>query len=279
MITSPKEFRSPPPTQSIADALAGQDDYHALAAYLSSRAALAYQDSKVSEARISEEGGRNFSPFEKWNISAFGYTHEGHAFIAFRGTRIEDPRDWLADFAFIPWSWPPRHFGFHCAWRLVRQRIVNWIEKLPEDSRNLVLTGHSLGGALAVMAALHLARLFHVRFVFTFGQPRVGLPIFSQYYGSRSCDPRRAEKLAEKLGAVTRRYTHETDLIPRLPPPILYWHVGNPWLLDSSGNCSQGRPKGPIRRFEEAYYDLEFQSTTSSDQKPERRNTSIRMKL
>jgi hypothetical protein len=60
----------------VADALAGQDDYHALAAYLSSRAALAYEKPMFSRPRIFDEGGRNFSSFEKGNISAFGYTHE-----------------------------------------------------------------------------------------------------------------------------------------------------------------------------------------------------------
>jgi hypothetical protein len=261
LITSPKEFRGPSLPPLVADALAGQDDYHALAAYLSSRAELAYKKPMFSRPRIFDEGGRNFSSFERWNISAFGYTQGGYAFISFRGT--QSFLDWLVDFNFIPWSWPLRHMGFHCAWRLVRWRIVDWIKNLPADSRNLVLTGHSLGGALAVMAAFNLAQWFPVRFVFTFGQPRVGMLIFSQNYNSRSCGPGRFEK----LGAITRRYMHETDLVPRLPPLLLYWHVGDRWLLDSSGNCNQGRPKWLIRRLEDSFYDWQLKSMTSSDQK------------
>ena len=246
---------------SLEEALAGKDDYRPLAAYLSVRAALAYRDSSALSAYVEDEGGENFQHFENLATAAYGYTRAGHAFLAFRGTRTGSIDDWLTDLSFFPllWPLPLRHLGFSCAWRGIRFELFEWVRKLPEDSRQLVLTGHSLGGALAVMAAFDLARLFSVRWVITFGQPRVGLLSFSQFYDTRPCGP---EEPDTTLHAVTRRYIHETDVISRLPPPLLYCHVGNRWLLDASGNCNQGRSKKMFSRLEESYVDLKFKLMT-----------------
>jgi hypothetical protein len=246
------------PLQSLVDALASKEDPHALAAYLSVQAALAYREEPKIRIEVEKEEGKHYCPFEKWTTFAFGYTRAQHAFLAFRGTHRA--YDWLIDFNFIPWGWPLRHLGFIRAWARIRKKVIQWVKELPEDSRQLVLTGHSLGAALAVLAAFDLAKrkLIPVRRVVTFGQPRVGLFHFSDCYEMQRCGPQEAET----LHAISRRYTHETDVVSRLPPPLLYCHVGDPWLLDSLGNRTQGRPKGRLARLEEAYYDAKFKLAT-----------------
>jgi hypothetical protein len=75
----------------------------------------------------------------------------------------------------------------------------------------LFLTGHSLGGAMAVLAAAKIVRdappdiRRAVRGVYTFGQPAVGDAQFAAAYGALFGD---------------RLYRHEyaKDAVPRLPP-------------------------------------------------------------
>lgn len=46
-----------------------------------------------------------------------------------------------------------------------------------------MVTGHSLGGALAILAAADIKSVGHkVDEVYTFGQPRVGNVAFSKWY-------------------------------------------------------------------------------------------------
>ena len=74
----------------------------------------------------------------------------------------------------------------------------------------LFLTGHSLGGALAVAAASLLDQKgCNVEGVYTFGMPRAGNPEFRNDYNRR-------------LGERTR-FVHGDDLVPTVPPA----HFGN----------------------------------------------------
>lgn len=48
-----------------------------------------------------------------------------------------------------------------------------------------MITGHSLGGALAILCAVDFQQSFgNVDLVYTFGQPRVGNDKFAAYYTS-----------------------------------------------------------------------------------------------
>jgi pimeloyl-ACP methyl ester carboxylesterase len=250
----------PVPLKTLAGALANQQNYHPLAAYLSVRAAMAYEKTADIEQHVAQERGENLRHFKGGTTAGFGYTRAGHAFLSFRGTRIKHPEDWVVDFSFLPlpWPWPLRHLGFYCAWSWVRKEVIEWVNKLPNDTRHLVLTGHSLGGAIAVLAAFELAERFHVRAVITFGQPRVGLFLFTHYYDTQPCGPDEGET----LHAITHRYIHATDLFPRLPPPILYCHMGNQWQVDDQGNCEQTSPQKLITRMGESYNDLRLKITT-----------------
>jgi predicted lipase len=67
---------------------------------------------------------------------------------------------------------------------MVKTQVNLEIQKLLQIYRNadIILTGHSLGGALAVMAAADLQSIFgKVKQLYTFGQPRVGNAAFANY--------------------------------------------------------------------------------------------------
>jgi pimeloyl-ACP methyl ester carboxylesterase len=171
--------------------------------------------------RVMEQAG--FAEIECFNdkrtgAQAFGAVSPGGpVFVAFRGTQITSLRDLLADVSAIPVKWPGEglvHYGFWASYRSIRDAIDEWLPDLPD--RPLVLTGHSLGAAMAtLMAALHpRAELV------TFGSPRVGNAAFRDSFSGRK----------------VRRYVDCTDGVPRLPPPVGYEHLGEMRYIDHLGN-------------------------------------------
>lgn len=107
------------------------------------------------------------------SVSMFHFTDS--AIIAFRGTN--ELADWKTNLLMVPikrtWGWA--HFGFVRAaeelWPLVKESISGNFGQ----GRKLYITGHSLGGAIAVISALKLTHeLRHeVAGLITFGQPPV----------------------------------------------------------------------------------------------------------
>lgn len=84
------------------------------------------------------------------------------------------------------------------------------------------LAGHSLGGALATMAALDLRinlKLPDVR-VISFGSPRVGNAVFAKWF-DRHVGPH-------------WRFTHNRDIVPSLPPVYMGFRHGarEIWVVD-----------------------------------------------
>lgn len=95
------------------------------------------------------------------------------AIVAFRGT--DEWRDWLTNLNVLParraWGWS--HRGFVEATESLWPHIVDFVVQARRDGRQLLLTGHSLGGAMATVAALKTAfeLTIPVEALVTFGQP------------------------------------------------------------------------------------------------------------
>jgi hypothetical protein len=96
------------------------------------------------------------------------------------------------------------HGGFGRAFSSLKSQTEQALGDFPGG--NHYFTGHSLGGAIAVLAAA--AFRDKATAVITFGQPRVG-------------DTRFAEAYNQELGAVTFRYVNNYDIIPHVPPDKL----------------------------------------------------------
>lgn len=133
--------------------------------------------------------------------------------VAFRGTEPINASDWLTDVNYhqcelLP-SVPGRvHQGFANALEEVREPMLNAVAELSSSGlAQMFITGHSLGGALAVLAAsvLQSQGTQRIAAVYTFGQPRVGDSRFSMAFDA-------------KLGNVTFRYVNDRDIVPHLPP-------------------------------------------------------------
>jgi hypothetical protein len=93
----------------------------------------------------------------------------------------------------------------------IRQRLKDLLQK--NDKAKFILTGHSLGAALAVLFLTMLAKhdekwlMEKLEGVYTFGQPRVGDKKMGNYM---------KEKL-EKYEVRYLRFVYSNDIVPRVP--------------------------------------------------------------
>lgn len=144
------------------------------------------------------------------------------AVLAFRGTQKGDGRDkgrrkdietnMYAEFN-TKKSGPKVHSGFINAFNHVKKAVASETKNL--DGHSLYITGHSLGGALAIIAAREL-KYDRIAACYTYGSPMVG-----------------NGKFGKKIKVPVYRVVNATDRIPRLLLLKLggYKHYGDMWYL------------------------------------------------
>jgi triacylglycerol lipase len=135
--------------------------------------------------------------------------------LAFAGT---DPAVWetlATDFNIRPRPDTNTHAGFQAALDSARAEIEQAIQRSRQANKPLFIAGHSLGGALAALAAQFAESAGAApRAVYVFGMPRTGGESFQAAYNT-------------KLGAVTFRLVHGLDVVARVPMSgIGFRHVG-----------------------------------------------------
>ena len=130
-------------------------------------------------------------------------------YVAFRGTETLNPYDWLADFDARQLDGV--HEGFARAYADVHETLKPLVK-----GRKVFFTGHSLGAALANVAALELYALCSCELV-TFGAPRVfAAPVALAF---------------DQLVPAHRRYVHGEDGVPELPPEHLHDYLHSAKLI------------------------------------------------
>ncbi|HZM04593.1 MAG TPA: lipase family protein [Candidatus Saccharimonadales bacterium] len=151
--------------------------------------------------------------------------------VAFRGT--QDLRNWLTDLDCrrISLNGVKIHEGFEVAVNSVLDRIR---ETICGFHKRIWLTGHSLGGALAMLCAYRLQHDCDISGVYTFGQPRVGNAAFRGAYN-------------ETLKSRTFRVIHSDDIIPRVPWLLgMYRHAGHEAFFPRQRQKEEGRRKSQL---------------------------------
>ena len=186
-------------------------------------------------------GFGRFVPFDfptrTLDFRAFFCSSDEYNLLAFRGTKT--PQDWMTDIACLPihfesvFAGYPAigeiHTGFARCLAEGLQRVVLPLQHADRD-KPLLITGHSLGGALAALAGVCFtvsnAPIPRISAIYTFGQPRLGLQPFCDEY---------KRQLAGKLV----RFINSKDIVPRVPLRLSgYVDVGTVVHFDSEGEPS-----------------------------------------
>lgn len=192
---------------------------------LGEASALAYKSKQQIEEYVSNEWGfKDFKYFNKSDAQAFIVANDEVMILAFKGT--QSIQDWLTDFKiqFVKGPFGMVHKGFLQALDHILPDIKKAIAKFHYRGQSFWITGHSLGGALAVLTAAHFVeRRFKINGLYTFGQPRVGNYEFVNNFGS-------------KFNQRHFRIVNNEDIVTRIPPRALgYLDSGNVLYFDSFG--------------------------------------------
>jgi predicted lipase len=138
-------------------------------AYWLARAAdLAYKDRAVIEDqaarwgfdRVRHHETRFTPPFPLQDTQAYTPASDRMIVTAFRGTEPDRIKDWLSDATTPPAPGPGGngyvHHGFAEALDPVYPAVADALAELRTDGQSVYFTGHSLGGALAMLAGARL---------------------------------------------------------------------------------------------------------------------------
>lgn len=145
------------------------------------------------------------------SFQAFVGSNEKYVIVSFAGT--SDLVDYLTDvtFASKPEIFPGIpgrvHTGFVNVLEKSWPQLLALVRSHSTSGQPIILTGHSLGGAQAVLSAARLAVLgFPVDSLYVYAVPRVGDDVYARFV-SRMFPNR------------IYRFVNNEDIVPRLPPP------------------------------------------------------------
>jgi triacylglycerol lipase len=230
-------------TPIVADAV-GYEPHNAL--WLAAASSLAYEDEKTIRETVKTWGFDGFKFLHATSctieggiempVDTQGYVCRGSdaLLVAFRGTEPLQILDWFTNLMAAATPAPAglgmTHKGFATAFRAVLPQLAEAIAELHDGTVPVWVTGHSLGGALATLAAVHLKYIgrLPVQGLYTYGQPRIG-------------DREFARSLKKALPGRVVRFANNRDIVPQVPPPGLflkYWHGEREGRFDGTGKLN-----------------------------------------
>jgi triacylglycerol lipase len=211
-------------------------------ALMASLALLAYKRFEEANGRVLLEtllkaaGFQLLATFDQDSTQGYLAQNDDFAVVAFRGTTSD--RDWAVNRDLLPGKaripGHPRnvkvHGGFLAAFIPIEVDLRVSLHELTGD-RPIYITGHSLGGALALVASAVLGGTQagtnlvplgdRIAAVYTFGAPRVG-----------------GRDFEECVKAPHYRVVNHSDLVPWMPPTWVfgYRHSGDVRILRRYGD-------------------------------------------
>lgn len=210
------------------------------AGYFIDLATLSYSDPLFAVPVLGEAGFKNVWYESAWGTQCYMAEHSDSVVVAFRGTQSNLKQDGKHKLEILIDFWTDLecfmqrthvsdvcvHEGFDdgldSVWDVVRDYV---------GKRQVWFTGHSMGAALATLAAWRMRGRGQVNGLVTFGSPRVGNQGFQ--------DLMDAELYPKNL-----RFVHGCDGVPQVPPLSFgYRHVGKECLLPLDRMSTDEQPK------------------------------------
>jgi triacylglycerol lipase len=190
---------------------------------------------------------------------------EDYILLVWRGTDDiykDDSWEWIGTDAYFvltegdgPLANTKLHSGFWNSFKLIRRALETTLDGFEAKSKNkkIFITGHSLGGAMAILSAPYLkGRGYNIGEVYTFAAPRV---IGNQAFKSK-CEDLLGDRRIQ-------RYEYGVDFVTKLWSPALnfsdYKAVGKRHWLNANGadddyNCAERRYPMTLNPIEYAGY-------------------------
>lgn len=237
---------------------------------------LAYADAAPATATFTGSGGfARCEPFDvRPSTQAYVVETPQAVIVAFRGTQLPHPQlklagtiphvleDVMTDarLRLADWRGGGRvHRGFRDALDAVWPRVEAHLNRVA-GARPVWFTGHSLGGALATLAA---ARFGRAQGLYTFGSPLVGDGDFAERF---------------PLRARTWRFVNNSDIVARVPVFAgrgflsfaleRYRHVGHLRHIDRAGRSADVPPDRAARLLDTVLGRISALEAAIRDRKP-----------
>ncbi len=255
--------------------------------WLASAAQLAYLDAATVESQCKARGLFHFNFLDENNTQCFIAANDEIIIVSFRGTEPKAPADFITDAQFkltsIGWidAIPQAHIhkGFLDALDDVWPLLVTEQRKLSDRPRTIWFTGHSLGGALAVLAAArfqlqwtsekrtsheHLSTLRTQRetheqtdeideHINSAIRNHVASPSMGGIYtiGQPAVGNEAMSMwLNQQFHGQLYRTINNRDIVPRMPPEAMgYEHAGETWYFDSFARLHKN-PSSWLKKFD-----------------------------
>lgn len=194
-----EEGLRPPPEGAAAGYNAGFASYCAVASEL------AYEPDEGVRPVAEALKASAFSIIVEHNHRCLLLVYADCIIVAFRGTDPGEIADWETNLQKTPVAGPLGlvHGGYLAAVELLWPRITASLQRMRDREQSLLLTGHSMGGALAVVAAAKFAAdgTIPLAGLYTFGQPGVAEPGFET-------------ELASRIEGRYFRFVNSIDMVP-----------------------------------------------------------------
>ena len=197
--------------------------------------------------------------FDREDTQAILVKNKKNLILAFRGTERDSLKDIKTDIKAVTKACETGgkiHSGFHEAYEQVVLDIENALDTEEFENMPLFITGHSLGGALAMIAAKKITHKGGNAACYTFGSPRVGDEVW-----------------ISNIKTPLYRVVNAADCVTMLPPgavpvEIFGWLIGfipyigkcgKTWLLSKFGGYMHGGDMRYMTNCEKnAYNDVKL---------------------